>query len=348
MSAGRRTPRRACLPLLVSLLVLTGCGGGPDEEKAGLSGGTAESPTKFAKHFESLTGVSLRRMPGDLFGTRLEVSGEPDRFARYGVYSLLWSANDRKKKRMLGPGRPDGHGIYWKRTGTSYSGAKPFGSRLVLRWVGRTSKRVTPQFERLDRVVEAAVEGKSSLLPEEERPCAASGLDPLKGKTGSCAIKGIPVTFTNADKTLSTPALEAQVLGIGETDEFRFKGLAPITANGRFTLVAYRVTNKSPHPMRFLHPQLRLGEKLVPENPDTAFLLPRSRDLPLPPGATLEARAAFDVPTSAEPTEGALVLPAQRDGRAEARIDLAQGWIRLDGAPSKLPSPPRRGRGQGS
>ena len=331
----------ACISAILAALALGGCGGGQQEEKAGLSGGTAESPTRFAKHFESLTGVSLRRVPGDLFGTRLEVSGEPDRFARFGVYSLLWTADDRKREKLLGKAPADDRGIHWTRAGTSYAGAKPFGSRLVLRWVGRTSKRITPQFERLERVVEAAVKGKSSELPEEERPCAASGLDPLEGDTGACALKGIPVTFTNAGKTLSTPALEAEVLGIDKSDELRFKGLAPITPAGEFTLVAYRVTNKSAHPMRFLHPQLRVQNKLVAENPDTQFLLPRSRSLPLPAGATIEARAAFDLPPSVDAREAALVLPAQRDGRAEPTIDLAQGWIRLDGAPSKLPPVPR-------
>lgn len=326
--------------MIATLLALGGCGGGQQEEKAGLSGGTAESPKRFAKHFESLTGVTLKRVPGDLFGTRLVVSGE-DRFTRFGVYSLLWTADDRKRKRLLGRGPADDRGIYWRRAGTSYAAAKPFGSRLVLRWVGRSSKRITPQFERLERVVEAAVEGKSSSLPEEERPCAASELDPFKGSTGACALNGIPVTFTNADETLSTPALEAQVLGMDTSDELRFPGLAPISPAGRFTLIAYRVTNKSQHPMRFLHPQVRVGDKLVAENPDTAFLLPRSRSMPLPPGATVEARAAFDLPTSVDPREGALVLPAQRDGRAEPTIDLAQGWIRLDGAPSKLPPAPR-------
>lgn len=325
-------------------LACVGCGG-PQDEKAGLSGGTAESPARFAKHFESLTGVSLRPVTGDPLGTRLQVAGEPDRFVRFGVYNLLWTKDDRSRDRVLGRAPPEGRGIRWKRAGTSYVATKPFGSRLVLRWVGRSSKRITPQFERLERVVQAAVEGKSSSLPERERPCAASGLDPSRAGSGECALEGIPVSFTDAGKTLSTPALETRVLGIDTTNEFRFKGLAPIVAKGRFAIVAYRVRNESEHPLRFLQPQLRLGRKLVAENPDTAFLLPRSRSLPLPPGATIEARAAFDLPESVDPRKGALVLPAQRDGRAEPSIDLAQGWIRLEGAPKGLPRPRRGGSG---
>ena len=290
--------------------------------------------------------MSLRRVTGDPLGIRLQVAGNPDRFVRFGVYNLLWTKDDRSRDRVLGRAGPEEEGIRWKRAGASYVGTKPFGSRLVLRWVGRPSKRLTPQFERLERVVQAAIEGKSSSLPEGERPCAASGLDPSREGSGECSLKGIPVSFTGGDETLSTPALETRVLGIDTTGELRFPGLPPFVAKGRFAIVAYRVRNESEHPVRFLHPQLRVGRRLVPENPDTAFLLPRSRSLPLPPGATIEARAAFDLDESVDPRKGALVLPAQRDGRAEPSIDLAQGWIRLKDAPEGLPRP--RGGKRGS
>lgn len=336
------TLRAACLPAIAAALALLACGEG-DEKAAGLSGGRAESPARFAKNFERLTGVPLKPVAGDLSGTRLQVAGEVDRFVRYGVYSLVWTADDGKRERLLGKGPADGDGIRWKGTGNSYTATKPFGPRLVLRWVGRSSKQVNAQFERLSRVITAAVEGKSSSLPEGERPCRARGLDPLRGSSGECSVEGIPVTFVDAGETLSTPAVEAEVLGMETTDELRFPGLAPITPKGRFVIVAYRLTNKSRDPMRFLHPQMQLGRKLLPENPDTAFLLPRSRSLPLPPGATIEARAAFDVPETEDAGTGALVVPAEREGRNEPTVDLAQGWIRLAKAASKLPKAPKGG-----
>lgn len=338
--------RGARLPAAILLaLSLAACGGGGDEKAAGLSDAPAESPARFAKNFERLTGVSLTPVTGDIFGTRLQVAGEPDRFVRYGVYSLVWTADDRKRERLLGKAPVEEDGVRWKRTGTSYTATKPFGSRLVLRWVGRSSKRLTPQFERLSRVLDAAVAGSSSDLPAGERPCRAAGLDPLQGSTGECSVEGVPVTFVGADETLSTPAVEASVLGVETTDELRFRGLAPITARGRFAIVGYRVENTSSRPMRFLQPKLRLGRRLLPENPDTAFLLPRSRGLPLPPGAVIEARAAFDLPESEDARDGALVLPAEREGASEPSIDLAQGWIRLDDAPSRLPKAPKGKRG---
>ncbi len=337
--------RGACLPAILTALALAACGGGGDEKAAGLSDAPSETPARFAKNFQELTGVALRPIPGDLFGTRLQVVGQANRFVRYGVYSLVWTKNDAKRERLLGKGPADGDGIHWKAAGTSFTASKAFGSRLVLRWVGRSSKHVTPQFERLSRVLDASVAGKSSSLPAGERPCRASGLDPLHGSAGECSVDGIPVTFVDAGKTLSTPAVEAEVLGMETTDVLRFPGLAPITPKGQFVIVAYRVKNKSAYPLRFLHPEMRLGSGSLPENPDTAFLLPRSRSLPLPPGATVEARAAFDVIGSQDAREGAFVLPAEREGKNEPTIDLAQGWIRLEKAADRLPKPPKRSPG---
>ena len=338
----RVMPRMLCIAAAAAALALAGCGGGGDEKAAGLTGARSESHTSFSKNFKGLTGVSVQPMPGELFGTRLQVVGKPDHYARFGVYSFIWTKDDGDRERVLGKGEPDDDGIHWKRTGTSYTASKPYGPRLVMRWVGRMEKQVNAQFERLSRAVDAAVEGDSSALPEEERPCRAVGLNPFRGRTGKCSVAGIPVTFTDAGKTLSTPAVEVSVLGMDTTEEFRFKGLAPIRAAGTFAVVAYRLENKSPHPMRFLHPQLRLSRTMLPENPDTAFLLPRSRGLPLPPGETVEAQAAFDVPGSEDARGGAFVIAAERDGKDEPSLDLAQGWIRLADAPSKLPKPPKR------
>jgi len=345
-AVGRCVPK-PCLALLVATvtsLALASCGGDDGDEKAaGLSGARSESPRGFSRNFERLTGVSVQPMPGEQFGTRLQVAGEPDRYARYGVYSFVWTTDEKAREQLLGKGPADGNGIHWRRTGASFTASKAFGENLVMRWVGRRAKRVNPQYERLSRVVEAAVEGDSSSLPAGERPCRAAGLDPLKGKSGECSVKGIPVKFTDAGDTLSTPVLGVEVLGMESADVLRFRGLAPIRPNGRFVIVAYKVRNKSPYPMRFLHPQLWLGAKLLPENPDTAFLLPRSRDLPLPPGEEIEARAAFDVTGTEDPREGAMVLPAERDGRGDPSVDLAQGWVRLKEAESKLPKAPKGG-----
>ena len=159
-------------------------------------------------------------------------------------------------------------------------------------------------------------------------------------------MNGIPVTFVEADDSLSVSALEAKVLGFGYVDEIRNRGVAPLRPKGRFLVVGYRVTNKSEHPIGFLHPVLRSDSGRLPESPDAAAMLPRSRDLPLPAGATLEARAAFDVDSGFDPREAAFMLPAEREGRGEPTELLSQGLIRMAKASDRLPPAPRRQAGR--
>ena len=319
-------------------------GGGAAQGREKLAEGTAESPRPFIEQFERVTGVRLKPVRGDIFGTRLEVPSKPNRFERFGAYSLIWTRDDRRREQFLGRGEPDDDGIHWRRVGGSYSASKPFGDRLVLRWVGRQEKETNSQWDRLERAVEASLDGDLDPLHEEERPCRNEGLDPLEGRTGECSLRGLPVTFVEADDDLSTDALEAEVLGFGYADVLRNPGVAPLRPRGRFLIVAYRLKNESEAPINFVHPGLRVGARTIPESPDAAALLPRSRALPLPPGATIEARAAFDVDQGVDPRRAALVLPAEREGTRDPSPLLAQGWIRLEKAPAKLPRA-RGGRG---
>ncbi len=335
-----------CAAMMVGALLVLGCGGGGDKEFAasgGSGGGDADAPVEFAKRFARLTGVRLMPAKGDLSGTRLEVAQKPDRFPRFGVYTLVWTKDDRRRKVLLGHGRPDARGIYWQQVGGSYSAVKPIGPRLVLSWIGRRNKETTPQWDRLERAVRASLAGKLDLVPPPERPCRDAGLDPLHGRTGECSRRGIPVTFVNVDQTLSVPALTARVLGVETAGDLRFPNMAPVVPRGRFFIVAYRVRNTGHQPIKFLQPKLKLGGRTVAENPEAGVLLPRSRSLPLPPGATMEARAAFDLPPSSDGRKGVFLLPAERDDRGDPSLDLAQGWIRLDGAPAARR---RRGRGR--
>lgn len=342
--------RAQSLSVAFAAIALAGCGGGGDESERFATGsgdggerlpaGSADSPRPFVKRFERLTGVRLKPVSGDLLGTRLEVPPKPNRFIRFGAYQLVWTRDEGKREILLGQGEPDDDGIHWRRVGTSYSATKPFGDKLVLRWVGRRAKKTTPQWDRVERAVRAAFEGSLEPLPSEERPCRDERLDPLQGRTGACSLDGIPVTFVEADETLSAPALEARVLGFGYAEELRNPGVAPLRARGRFFIVAYRVTNRSANPISFLHPDLRISGRVMPASPDAAAMLPSSRAFPLPPGAMMEARAAFDLDESIDPDGAALVLPADRDGSTDPTPLLAQGWIRLAKASPRLPRAP--------
>ncbi len=339
---------------MLAALAFAGCGGDGNEGPGGSggpgsperSGGSdladaapAESPAEFVKQFERFTGIPLKPVEGDISGIRLEVPLKPSRFARFGAYALLWTRDEDSRKRLLGRGRPDGDGIYWQPAGNSFTAVKPFGPKLVLRWIGRPAKRTTVQWDRLERAVEAASGGKASVLEPAERPCSDVGLDPEEGDTGECSVRGIPRTFVDADDELSTPALEARVLGVESAAKLTSPGLAPLVPDGRFLIVAYRVVNTSSHPIRFLQPQLSVAGRTVPEYPEAAFLLPRSRELPLPPGGILEAHTAFDIPSSVSPEDGAFVLPVARNGSDDPSLELHQGLIRVSGAPTRLPKP---------
>ena len=338
--ARSRAPRALITLAAVAVAACDVGDDGAEKRFAGGSTGSADSPRPFVKRFERLTGVRLKIATGDLLGARLEVPAKPNRFVRFGAYQLVWTKDERKRKLLLGKGEPEDDGIYWTRVGTSYSASKPFGDKLVLRWVGRRAKETTPQWERLERAVEAAFEGTLEPLPSEERPCRDE-LDPLEGSTGECSVRGLPVTSVEADDELSGSALEAKVLGFGYAERITNPGVAPLRPRGRFLIVAYRVTNESEAPIGFLQPKLRIGRRTVAESPDAAAMLPRSRQLPLPPGAEVEARAAFDIDESVDPRQAAFVLPTERDGRNDPSPLLAEGWIRLKEASPRLPPVPR-------
>lgn len=349
VSGSAPRPGIPCLLICLAAALVGGCGdgvvGGGDGKRFAESAADGESPKPFVKHFQRITGVRLKPVGGDLFGTRLEVPAKPNRFERFGAYSMVWTRDDRKRKLFLGREEPDEDGIYWRRVGSSYSGSKPFGDRLVLRWVGRQRKETTEQWDRLERAVDASLKGALGPLLAEERPCRDQDLDPLEGETGACALNGLPVKFVAGDEDLETDVLEARVLGYGYAKELRNPGVAPLRPKkGRFLIVAYRVENKSDAPIGFIQPDLRIGGRRLPESPDAAALLPRSGALPLPPGATVEARAGFDIGEDIDPRKAAIALPAERDGRKEPSPFLSQGWIRLEDAPARLPKAPGRGR----
>jgi hypothetical protein len=348
----RKAVKRGASGLLVAgALALGACGGDDDGGGGGGAEGSgkrfadkaAESPRPFVRQFQRITGVRLKPVGGDLFGTRLEVPPKPNRFERFGAYSLVWTRDEEKRELFLGKSERDGDGIYWRRVGSSYSASKPYGDHLVLRWVGRQEKETNEQWERLERAVEASLSGTLGPLEPEERPCGEEDLKPLSGPTGECAVNGLPVTFVEADSDLEVPALKAKVLGYEYAGQLSNPGVAPLRARGRFLIVGYRVENTSDAPISFIQPQLRTGTSTIPESPDAAALLPRSRPLPLPPGASVVSRSAFDVGSDVDPAGAAIVFPAEREGRREPSLFLAQGWIRLGKAPKDLPKP-RRGR----
>jgi len=339
--------------LTAALAVLAGAAGcGGDDGGATTGAATAPQPAprpaatpqQFADRFARLTGVRLQVMAGDTFGTRFDTPREPDRYARYGIYSLTWTRDDHTRSVLLGGSAADPRGIHWERVDDDWSLAESIGPRLVLEAPGDRTRVPPRRFERVERAVRAAYTGRTDVLPPAERPCRDQRLDPLRGRPGSCAVGGMPVTFVDGDATLRTPAVEATVRGV-TTAASVGRGSPSPAASGRYVVVAYRVRNPGPRPLPYLRVALRLGGRTIEEDPGAGVLLPRSGRFPLAPGASMDLQAAFEVePALAARArrEGALVLPGALDDRLHTPApDLAQGWIRLARAPAKLPPSPR-------
>lgn len=326
--------------LAISVVSIGACGSGDEKSEAEVK--PASSPQQFADRFASISGLRLEPV-SDPFGTSLEVPDVPDRSVRYGVYSLTWTRDDDIRETMLGRGvKADADGIYWSKSTDRWHAAKPFGPRLVLDWLGERTKRRTPDWGRIERAVRAAYLGDTSVLEPAEQPCAERGLDPLRGKPGECSVEGIPVTFAAAGKPLATPALEVEVLGVDTTDEVG-PDTIPQKAKGRFVQVAYRARNTSDRPITFLQMAARLDGETVQEDLETGPLLSRSRSFPIAPGEDVEASAVFDVDPAVAGqarAKGALVFASGFDDAGSLSPELTQGWVRLAGAPRRLPEPP--------
>lgn len=306
-----------------------GCAGGERDSgsKAPAGPQPAASAKAFAQRFAALTGVRLSPSPDDLVGQRLEVPGEPNRFARLGTYSLVWTRSPSHRKEALRGARgPRRLGVRWRRSGSTWSAVKTYGRHLVLDWSAGTERRTGPQFNRLERAVRAAYLGRPGLLPRPERPCDGN---PLSEPAGACSVRGVPVTVARGDTPLDTPAFEAEVGRVQVKAELKPELLPPERARGRFVIVTYQLRTKTL--IRSLTPQLRIGRRSFDEAAASVFL-PRSRLFPLPPGALYRGSAAFDVPAESAGearVKGAFVLPAEIDELGDPSADLAQGWIAL-------------------
>lgn len=359
----RCTRRVAAVAAAALLAALPACGGGADEPagtqpRTGTATGPAAvalppatTPARFAGNFERITGVRLLARP-DGADTRFAVPPEPDREPRLGVYAIRWSSDAAARDGLLGAGPPDAQGRWWKPDGAgSWTVARPVGSHLVAEGPPSATRTPDASWLRLERAVAAASSGDLRALPAAEQPCRDRGLNPLHGPTGACSVKGMPVTFVDALDELDTPLVQARVRGVetAAVIEDPYGVLDSRRAAGRFVVVAFAVRNAGGGSIPSLHPQLHLAGRTFEQDAQAHALMPRSRSLPLEPGATFETWAAFDVPRelAAQASTGALVLGTGADAHGAPSSAVEQGWIRLLAAPLSLPDPPDPAAPQG-
>jgi hypothetical protein len=323
---------------MAAVLLVAGCGGGDaSQTKPAPKPKVAASAEEFAARFERLTGMQLRAAD-DTFGTRLDEPDDDHLGYRISGFSYVWTGDDASRDVLL-RGSPGPGDTRWDKLGDGWSIAKSYGPRLVVSWVGAESRSSSPEWERIDRLTQAAYTGDESALEPEERPCPRL---PLSGDGGPCSVDGIPVTAVDGRDELVTGAVEASVTGMSASREIGVDGsaLPPKQASGTWVVVAYRLRNAGTKPIQYLRTALRIGDETFPEDAGASVYLPRTRPMPLAPGAEVEAEAAFDVPASLAARahrEGALILPAERDELGDPNIDFAQGWVRLATVPDSLP-----------
>ena len=171
---------------------------------------------------------------------------------------------------------------------------------------------------------QAAFTGDDSLLRPEERPCARP---PRDGDV--CSVDGIPVTAVGGRDTLVTPAVEASVTGMSTSRTLGAAGSAvpPKRASGTWVVVAYRLRNAGPKPIRYLRTGLRIGDETFDEDAGASAYLPRSGAMPLPPDEEIETEVAFDVPAAVAERaarKGALILPAERATSSATRTSASR------------------------
>ena len=333
--------RRVAVLLLVLLAAGCGGGGGGDD----LEGPSAQ---KVADGFAKASGTRLVTSSETPDWTLLRFPDGRDAYEQYGVFSLYVVKTKRGRDILLQdpetrkPIEPEG-GIYYKRGTGSLQASKRYGGNVVLAWTGGgEDQTVTDDFKRLDTTVQAAVTGRSDLVPAAERPCGQVGIDPnaATGKEGSCRLEGVRVSVVGAGGELRTPVLNARLKAARVS-----RSIPPPTrfgrterARGRFVVVSYSLENTGDEPIEFLESKLVVGGRTYSADSGVAYNLQGNRDRPLPaqPGESVTLREAFDVPPDVAEqalAEGLLALPAERSAGGGSLSDRgAQGRIRLAGA----------------
>ena len=147
-----------------------------------------------------------------------------DRAGLYGSYGIT-VYKDAKTARAeaaqdIGGDKPiaPADGIYWDQ----YPGDDSWEARrtflnFVLDWEAPDERKVTD--ERWDRLVRiAGAIAEDGELPAEDRPCDQAGIDPAKGKEGTCKQGSQTLIVVNRGNTLKAPGIDARLVDVRQDD----------------------------------------------------------------------------------------------------------------------------------
>lgn len=288
-----RTMLKQASVLITAAAVLAGCGA----DDGGSRDATAEA-AKLATAFTQATGVRLTASDsGSYTVLRPQRVGEGDG-GRFGSFSIYVAEDDDRLTNLVTSG-----------------GFKRYPGGIAVS--SPTSDRDPDVARRLDQALRAAIAGDPSLVPVRDRPCAAVGIDPARGKEGTCRLPDKQLTVVNAASELQTEPLAARLEGATTVTVLPRQTPfgEPRRARGRYVVVRTTITNRGNVPLNGLRTSLIIGPNTYSESSDGYQLQPRDRQpFPLQPGASTELTTAYDIPIDAAEVaiaQGAIELPAQ-------------------------------------
>lgn len=335
---------------LTGALALAGCGGGGggDDKPAKKKATPRFTSAQVAQTFKDATGDRLVSSASDtptsaayFTALRLDDTGTPS-YGRYGTFSVYVLgpratktiyAQDPETKRPI---KPTAEGVYWSRTGDSYTAAKPYRN-VVLNFT--TDKMVLDaRFKRLDAIIQAIGKRPGSVkLAPEDTPCAKAGIDIAAGDTGTCKQGEQTLVVVGRGEPLRVGKLTISKVrartgrGIVST---RFGFTKRVRAKGRFVAVSFRYVNRSNKALSYFRGALAIGERIYTQDDRNAFYVQDPDAFPIQPGDSSTVTVLFDVPADAArdaTTKGALAVNGDDDAIGGPDDATIQGRVLLGG-----------------
>ena len=211
---------------LVAAAALGACGG-DDEEQPQPKPPTRLTAAQIQERFEQLTGDGLRidREFSDDRQTILDPTADfSDRAGLYGSYGIT-VYKDAKTARTQAAQSVSGDRqikpvdeIYW----LQYPGDDSWQARrvflnFVLDWEAPDERKVTDaRWDRLVRISDA-ISG-SGELPVADTPCDQAGIDPARGKEGTCKQGSQTLIVVNRGNTMTAPGIDARLVDVRQDD----------------------------------------------------------------------------------------------------------------------------------
>lgn len=295
---------RATVLVLALVVLLAACGNDDD------SGFTQQ---EVAARFAQLTGDRLVVDPAaetDGGATVLSLSqGQADatiQQTRYGTFSIYVLDNDQQRSlyKLDSRGsavRPDARsGIYWQQLSASppsWQASKPYRN-VVLQWQAGEARRTDSRWERLDAALSSLGHpANQARFAPEDTPCARRGIDPERGRTGTCKLGAQTLTVVNRGQrltlaTYTVTRVTATISRVLTSRALRSRA----RARGRFVQIAFRVANHGTSELGDVTPTLVVGERRYSVDQRHRFLVQGDNPFPIQSGQRATVRAVYDLP----------------------------------------------------